>query len=100
MLSTDTDGVLVPIRVTPRAPAARIRGERDGRLLVQVTAPPLDGKANDAVRRLLAKSLRIASGRVRVVSGERARDKLIRIEGMTEAGVAHGLGLERGEAKR
>jgi uncharacterized protein len=94
MLSTDSDGVLVPIRVKPRAPAAKIAGERGGRLLVQVTAPPLDGKANDAVCRLLAKSLKIATGRIRVVSGERARDKLIRIDGMSAPDVARALSLQ------
>jgi uncharacterized protein len=99
MLGTDNDGVFVPIRVKPRAPAAKIAGERDGRLLVQVTAPPVDGKANDAVCRLLAKSLRIATGRIRVVSGERARDKLVRIEGMRAADVARALGLSEGKAR-
>jgi uncharacterized protein len=93
MLGTDNDDVLIPIRVKPRAPAAKIAGERGGRLLVQVTAPPLDGRANDAVCRLLAKSLRIAAGRIRVVSGERARDKLIRIQGMTTPDVARALDL-------
>jgi uncharacterized protein (TIGR00251 family) len=99
MLSTDNDGVLVAIRVKPRAPATKIAGERSGQLVVQVTAPPLDGKANDAVCRLLAKSLKIASGRVRVVAGERARDKLVRVDGMAAADVANmlGLGDEDGE---
>jgi hypothetical protein len=96
MLSSDTDGVLVAVRVKPRAPAARIEGERGGRLLVQVTAPPLDGKANDAVCRLLAKTLGVAGGRVSVISGERARDKLIRIDGVQLAEVAGTLGIERG----
>jgi uncharacterized protein len=99
MLDSDSDSVLVPIRVKPRAPAAKIAGERGGRLLVQVTAPPLDGKANDAVCRLLAKSLRIATGRIHVVSGERARDKLVRIDGMHTADVARALGLSEGEAR-
>ena len=97
MFSTDTDGVVVAVRVKPRAPAAKIAGQRDGRLLVQVTAPPVDGKANDAVCRLLARSLKIAGGRIRVVGGERARDKLIRIDGMAQAEVAGALGIaERG----
>ena len=99
MLGTDNDGVLVPIRVKPRAPAAKIAGERGGRLLVQVTAPPIDGKANDAVCRLLAKSLRIATGRIRVVSGEHARDKLIRIQGMHAPEVASALGLGLGKGR-
>lgn len=93
MLTTDTDGVLVPVRVKPRASAPRIGGERAGRLLVQVTAPPVDGRANEAVCRLLAKALRTAAGQVSVVSGERARDKLIRIEGRSVADVAEALGI-------
>jgi uncharacterized protein (TIGR00251 family) len=93
MLSTDTDGVLVAVRVKPRAPAAKVEGERGGRLLVAVTAPPVDGKANDAVCRLLAKTLGVAGGRVSVVSGERARDKLVRIDGVQLAEVAGTLGI-------
>ena len=94
MLSTDTDGVLVAVRVKPRAPAAKVEGERGGRLLVAVTAPPVDGKANDAVCRLLAKTLGVAGGRVSVVSGERARDKLVRIDGVQLAEVAGTLGID------
>ena len=96
MLSTDTDGVLVAVRVKPRAPAAKVEGERGGRLLVAVTAPPVDGKANDAVCRLLAKTLGVAGGRVSVVSGERARDKLVRIDGLQLAEVAGTLGINTG----
>lgn len=93
MLTTDSHGVLVSVRVKARAPAARIAGQRAGRLLVQVTAPPVDGRANEAVCRLLAKTLRTAAGRVSVVSGERARDKLVRIEGRSVADVAKALGI-------
>jgi uncharacterized protein len=93
MLTTDSDGVLVPIRVKPRAPVARIAGQRAGRLLVQVTAPPLDGRANEAVCRLLARTLKTAARQVSVVSGERARDKLVRIEGRSVADVAEALGI-------
>jgi uncharacterized protein (TIGR00251 family) len=96
MLSTDTDGVLVAVRVKPRAPAAKVEGERGGRLLVAVTAPPVDGQANDAVCRLLAKTLGVAGGRVSVVSGERARDKLVRIDGLQLAEVAGTLGINTG----
>ena len=77
MLTSDGDAVLLAIRVKPRAPQARIAGERARRLLVQVTAPPLDGRANDAVCRLLAKTLGIAPGLVTVVGGQHSRDKLV-----------------------
>jgi uncharacterized protein (TIGR00251 family) len=52
----------------------------DGRLVVRVTAPPAEGKANEAVRRLIAKRLGVAKSRVTIVRGARSRDKTIRIE--------------------
>ena len=81
MLSTDADGVVLAIRVKPRARSTRILGERDGRLQISVTAPPVDGRANAAVGRLLAKTLGVGITRIQVVGGERSRDKLIRIAG-------------------
>jgi uncharacterized protein len=82
MLRADAQGVLLEIRVKPRAARQRIAGERAGRLLVEVTAPAIEGRANEAVRRLLADTLRIAPGRVAVLGGGHARDKLVRIEGL------------------
>ncbi len=93
MLTPDPDGVLLAIRVKPRASSTRIEGERAGRLLVQVTAPPLDGRANDAVCRLLARALSVAPSRVEVVSGGRSRDKLVRIRGTSTAQARTRLGL-------
>ena len=93
MLTEDTDAVLLPIRVKPRAARTRLAGERGDRLLIDVTAPPLDGRANEAVCRLLAKALGIASGRVTIAGGERGRDKLVRIEELSAGEVAASLGL-------
>jgi uncharacterized protein (TIGR00251 family) len=83
MLSADADFVLVDVRVVPRAARGEIVGERAGRLLIRVTAPPLEGRANDAVRRLLAKAAGVGVSRVQVVRGERARDKTLRIDGLS-----------------
>jgi uncharacterized protein (TIGR00251 family) len=82
MLSADGNSVLIAVRVTPRAARTEIAGVRGGRLVVRVTAPPLEGRANDALRRLLAKATGVAASRVEVVGGERGRDKLVRIEGL------------------
>jgi len=93
MLKVESDSVLLAIRVNPRAPTAKIAGERGGRLLVHVTAPPLDGRANDAARRVLAKALGIAPGRITVTAGQKARDKLVKIDGVSAKDVARALRL-------
>ena len=95
MLTEGSDGIVIAVRVKPRASSARIEGVRAGRLLLAVTAPPLEGRANDAVRRLIAKALGVGTGRVSIRSGERSRDKLVRIEGASAAEGAALLGCER-----
>ncbi len=94
MLTEATDAVLLPVRVKPRASSTRLAGERNDRLLIHVTAPPVDRRANEAVCKLLAKTLGIAAGRVTIASGERARDKLVRIEELSAREVAARLGLK------
>jgi uncharacterized protein len=83
----------IAVRVTPRARKDEIAGERGGALVVRVTAPPVEGKANDAVRRLLAKRLGIAPGRVSVVRGASGRDKLVEIDGMEAEAVHRALSI-------
>ena len=70
----------IRVRLISRASRDEIAGWRDGRLLVRVSAPPVEGKANRALRKLLAKRLRVAPGRVEIVRGERSRDKLVAVD--------------------
>jgi len=81
------------VRLTPRASRDAIVGEREGTLLVRVTAPPVDGAANEALIRLLAKQLHLAKGSVRIVSGETSRTKSVEIEGLDAAEIRARLGL-------
>jgi uncharacterized protein len=73
----------VRVRVQPRARSTEIVGEREGVLLVRVSAPPVEGKANEALRKLIARSLGIARGRVEIVAGAGAREKSVRVEGFS-----------------
>ena len=72
----------IPVRVVTRARRSSIDGERNGRVLVRVTAPPVDGAANLALCRLIADRARVPAGRVRVVRGKSSRDKVVRVEGL------------------
>lgn len=76
------------VRVIPRAGRNEIAGERGGVLLVRVTVPPEGGKANAAVCRLIARALKVAPSRVAIVRGAGAREKVLRVEGVSEADVA------------
>ena len=57
-------------------------GEEGGRLKVRLQAPPLEGKANAALQKFLAASLGLKKNRIRLVSGQRSRDKLLMLEGV------------------
>jgi uncharacterized protein (TIGR00251 family) len=81
------EDAVLRLRVQPRASRDAILGWRDGVLRVRVTAPPVEGEANAAVVTLVARALGIAPSTVSVVRGERARDKLVRVAGLTEADV-------------
>lgn len=83
MARAAADGALLRVRVQPRASRDEVIGWRDGALAVRVTAPPVEGQANRAVAELLAEALGVRRSAVSVVGGERGRDKLVRIEGVT-----------------
>lgn len=86
-LRATPEGVRIAIRVAPRASRDAIVGVYDGALKVALTAPPVEGAANEALVRLLAKALGVAKGHVRIVQGERSRDKVVVIEGVEESDV-------------
>jgi uncharacterized protein (TIGR00251 family) len=75
----ESDAHLVAVRVIPRARRDEVGGERAGRLVVRTTAAPVDGRANDAVRRLLADHFGVATRDIEVVVGQRSRDKTVRV---------------------
>ena len=79
------DRVLVTVRVSPRSSSNGIGGERDGALVVRVTAAPADGRANEAVLRVLAGALGLAPSRIGLVRGATARTKVLSLPSGTEA---------------
>ena len=72
----------IAVRLAPRATRDELVGVRDGVLHARVTAAPVDGQANRALCRLIARRAGVAPSRVEVVRGARGRDKLVRVEGI------------------
>ena len=83
----------IAVRIQPRASRDEILGERGGALIVRVTAPPVEDRANDALHKLLARRLEVPRGRVTLVRGARGRDKLVEVEGVAEPELRRRLGL-------
>ena len=79
------------IRVQPRAKRTEVAGERAGAVVIRVSAPPVDGKANEAVRTLVAERAGVPRSAVRIVRGEGARDKQIRVDGLSDAQLRQAL---------
>jgi uncharacterized protein (TIGR00251 family) len=82
---------LLRVRLQPRARRDEVVGEREGAVVIRVTAPPVDGKANAALCAFVARAAGIAPSRVSVVRGQTARDKVLRIEGAEEMALRRAL---------
>jgi uncharacterized protein (TIGR00251 family) len=77
-------GAALTIRVTPRSRKTEFGGVmEDGTLRVRVAAPPVEGKANSALIKFLAKVLGVRQNRIEIVAGERGLDKIISILDMS-----------------
>ena len=86
MKITEKGGVVsFAVRVQPRASRDEIAGEWQDGLKIRLTAPPVDDRANEALRRLLAARLKVPLAAVRIASGERSRTKRVEVRGVTAA---------------
>jgi uncharacterized protein (TIGR00251 family) len=76
-------GVTFPVKVHPRAKKNAITGELGGALKVSLTAPPIDGRANDACIDFFAKLLKVPRSSVTIAFGHGSRQKVIRVSGLS-----------------
>jgi uncharacterized protein (TIGR00251 family) len=74
-------GVVLEILVQPRASRTRVVGEHDGRLKIQLAAPPVDGEANAALVDFLAGVLAVRRSDVSIERGDTGRRKTVRVAG-------------------
>ena len=97
-LHTQPDGVLLSLKVQPRASSNAVVGPAGDELRVRVTAPPVDAAANEALVRFLAEHLDCPRNRVELVRGHTSRHKVVKIYGLQAEEIT--ARLERGGASR
>jgi uncharacterized protein (TIGR00251 family) len=84
-------GVVLEVLVQPRASRTRVVGVHDGRLKVQLAAPPVDGEANAALVEFLAEALSARRSDVSIERGDTGRRKTVRVSGVAAAAVRAAL---------
>src|SRR6185295_1085923 len=70
------------VQVVPRASRSEIVGEHNGALRVRITAPPVDGAANEELLRLLARALRVPRSAIEITAGHSAKLKTVCVAGI------------------
>ncbi|MBI3995083.1 MAG: YggU family protein [Nitrospirae bacterium] len=92
-LREDASGVVLKVSVQPKASRNKLAGIHDRALRLRLTAPPIEGAANAACLAFLAQLFRIQKSRIRIIRGHRSRQKWVRMEGLTRAGIMERLGI-------
>jgi uncharacterized protein (TIGR00251 family) len=93
MVREGPGGTYVEVRVIPRASKTTLAGARDGALLLRLAAPPVDGRANDALIAFLATALDLPRRQVSLVHGASSRQKRVLVEGLLPGEVTRRLGV-------
>jgi hypothetical protein len=88
------DGVIIDVRVIPRASRPGVAGVRDGDILLRLQAPPVDGAANAEVVAILADLLDVPRGAVTILAGHHSRRKRIAVTGVEPDAAARALARE------
>jgi hypothetical protein len=82
IIQSTPEGVVINVRVIPRAGRSCLDGTRGDALLARLQAPPVDGKANEELIGLIAAALQVPAHAVSIVAGERSRQKRVRVSGI------------------
>lgn len=80
-----SNAVTFAVKVVPRSRKNEILGSEGDALKVRLTAPPVEGKANAALIKFLAEVLGVSRAQIEIVSGEKSKQKIVRVSGVTAA---------------
>lgn len=93
VIRSTSEGIVLDVRVIPRAGRSGIAGTRDGALLVRLTASPVEGAANDELIEVMAKALRVPKRQLTIIAGQRSRHKRIKVEEISVGDARMKLGV-------
>lgn len=83
LIKETPDGVIFNIRVLPRSSRCEIAGIQNDALKLKITAPPVEGKANEECIRFLSDRLGVKRSKISIVAGQKSKNKSIAISGLT-----------------
>lgn len=92
-IRTRGENVVISCRVHPNASRDALEGIKDDFLNVRLCCPPVEGRANKALVKLLSKRLKLPKSRISILHGEKSRTKVLSLEGCDEEYVLDVLGL-------
>ena len=92
--NSSRSGVVLVVRVQPRASRDEVAGAIEGALKIRLCAPAVENRANEALTEFLAAVLKVPKSSVRILSGERGRTKRVEITGVTRQQVVNLLQTE------
>lgn len=93
-LCTQPDGVLLSVKVQPRAAKNKIGEVQGNELKIHVTAPPVDSAANEALVELLAKTLDCGRNRIEMIRGHKSRHKTLKLHGFAVDDILQKIGKQ------
>jgi uncharacterized protein len=82
-LAENEGGVTFAVRVQPRASKGGVAGELDGALKIRLAAPPVEGRANEELIRLLAELFDAPRRRIAILSGQTSKNKVVSVSGIS-----------------
>lgn len=77
MFKQTKEGVLVSLHVLPNAPKSQIIGEYNGSLKIKIKAPPVDGKANEAIITFFSDFFELSKSKIEISKGDKSKEKTL-----------------------
>ena len=94
-IKANGDSTILECRVHPNSSRDSIEEPRDGHLVIHLSARAVEGKANEALIALLSKRLKVAKSRISLIQGQRNRNKVVAVKGMSPQEIGNCLGLSQ-----